>query len=152
MDDGTFLAQFEACTLPFDQWTHRAHVKVAWLYLRKHSLDEATARIRAGIKAYNAANDVPDGPGEGYNETVTHAFMHIMHATMQAYGELFPAKTADEFCDIHPHLLHRSLMRIFYSPDGRKDLAAEKVCFVEPDMCDLPRYRPRDKEKGNAAQ
>ncbi len=144
MDDDTFLAQFEACTLSVEQWTHRAHVKVAWLYLRAHSLEDAIDRIRAGIKAYNTANDVPDGPGMGYNETVTHAFMHIVHATMQAYGELFPVKTADEFCDTHPHLLHRSLIRIFYSPDGRPDLAAEKTRFIEPDMCDLPRYRPRD--------
>lgn len=143
MDDDTFLSQFEACTLPFDQWTHRAHVKVAWLYLSRFGLDEALTRVRAGIKAYNAANDVPEGPGVGYSETMTHAFMHIIHATMQAYGELFPVKTADEFCDTHPHLLHRTLLRIFYSPEGRRDLAAEKVRFIEPDMCPLPRYRPR---------
>jgi hypothetical protein len=143
VDDDTFLAHFEACTLPFEQWTHRAHVKVAWLYLRAYPLEDAIDRIRAGIKAYNNANDVPDGPGMGYNETVTHAFMHIVHATMQAYGELFPVKTADEFCIAHPHLLHRSLIRIFYSPDGRRDFAAEKTRFVEPDMCDLPRFRPR---------
>ncbi len=144
MDDDTFLAQFEACTLSVEQCTHRAHVKVAWLYLRAHPLEDAIDRIRTGIKAYNTANDVADGPGMGYNETVTHAFMHIVHATMQAYGELFPVKTADEFCDIHPHLLQRSLIRIFYSPDGRPDLAAEKTRFIEPDMCDRPRYRPRD--------
>ena len=142
MDDETFLSQFESCTLPFEQWTHRAHVKVAWLYLTAHPFDEALDRIRDGIKAYNAANDVPEGPGVGYSETMTQAFMRIIHATMEAYGELFPAETADKFCDTHPHLLHRTLLGVFYSPRGRSDLELEKHSFVEPDMCPLPFYEP----------
>lgn len=140
-DDAAFLARFEGRALPFDQWTHRAHVKVAYLYLRRHGLEEAINRMRAGVKAYNAANKVPQGPGMGYNETVTVAFMHILHATMQAYGDVFPTASADEFCDTHPHLLHRSLLRVFFSPRGR-DPAAEEYGFVEPDMCPLPRYEP----------
>ncbi len=71
-------------------------------------------------------------------------FTHIVHATMQAYGELLPVKTADAFRDTHPHLPYRSLIRIFHSPDGRTDLAAQETRFIEPDMCDLPRYRPRE--------
>ena len=35
------LAQFESRTLPFDQWTHRMHVKVAYRYLCDHPLEEA---------------------------------------------------------------------------------------------------------------
>ncbi len=143
MDDAAFLEQFETRTLPFDQWNHRAHVKVAYLYLTRHGVDEATNRIRVGIKAYNAANDVPQGPAVGYNETMTVAFMRIIHATMQAYAGIFPTKTADEFCDTHPHLMHRSLMRLFYSPRGRK-VEAEEHGFVEPDMCPLPRFVPGD--------
>ena len=36
MTDGEFLSCFENCSLPFDQWNHRAHVKVAFLYLREN--------------------------------------------------------------------------------------------------------------------
>ncbi len=32
MTDDEFLAAFEDCTLPFEQWHHRAHVRVAFLY------------------------------------------------------------------------------------------------------------------------
>lgn len=28
MNDDEFLATFEDCTLPFEQWTHRAHVRI----------------------------------------------------------------------------------------------------------------------------
>src|SRR5213080_243738 len=105
MTDGEFLASFEACTLPFEQWTHRAHVKVAYLYLRRHTFDDALGRMRAGIKGYNAANRVPEGPTSGYNETTTRAFLHLISATMHAYGETFPSQHADGFCDTHPQLM-----------------------------------------------
>jgi hypothetical protein len=30
MTDDEFLAAFEDCTLPFEQWHHRAHVRIAF--------------------------------------------------------------------------------------------------------------------------
>ena len=78
MDDPELLRQFESCSLPFEQWTHRTHVKVAYLYLRRRPFAEALASMRGGVQAYNAANNVPEGPREGYNETTTHAFMVLI--------------------------------------------------------------------------
>ena len=74
MNDQEFLSRFEDCTLPFAEWTHRAHVKVAFLYVRDNSFERAIEKICAGINAYNAVNDVPEGPMVGYNETTTVAF------------------------------------------------------------------------------
>ena len=93
MDDAEFLRQFESLTLPFDQWTHRAHVKVAYLYLRSHPFDDALARIRRGIKAYNAANHVPESATSGYNETTTRAFLHLIAATMPRTAACSPSPT-----------------------------------------------------------
>jgi hypothetical protein len=58
VDDREFLERFEALTLSFDRWTHRAHVKVAYLYAMRYPLAESIDRMRAGIKAYNAHNRV----------------------------------------------------------------------------------------------
>jgi hypothetical protein len=138
VEDHELLRQFEQRTLPFKQWTHRAHVKVAFLYLRSHPFDEALARMRAGVKAYNAANNVPEGPQRGYNETTTHAFMRLVDATMRAYGEMFPTPDADSFCDTHPQLLSKHVLRLFYSPQRRGQPEA-KTRFVEPDLAPLPR-------------
>src|SRR5215212_3062820 len=102
MDDCEFLKQFEDLSLPFEQWTHRAHVKVAYLYLRAHGFTEALQCLRRGIKSYNARNNVPDTPTSGYNETTTHAFLHLIAATIAAYGETLPTPDADSFCDAHP--------------------------------------------------
>ena len=36
MTDDEFLAAFEAAAIPRKDWTHEAHVRMAWLYLRTH--------------------------------------------------------------------------------------------------------------------
>jgi hypothetical protein len=140
MSDDEFLAQFENCTLPFDQWTHRAHVRVAYLYLTQSGFPEALARIRRGIQAFNRANHVSEGPTSGYNETTTHAFTVLVAATMQAYSEAIPATDSNSFCDLHPQLMTRCALRFFYSPARRSDPLA-KTQFVEPDLAPLPRCR-----------
>jgi hypothetical protein len=136
--DDEFLSAFEARTLPFARWTHRAHVKVAFLYLRDLPLAAALDKVRAGICAYNAANAVPESPTSGYSETTTVAFVRLVAATMAAYGDAFPTPTADAFCDAHPQLMTRNALRLFYSPQRRMDLRA-KTEFVEPDLASLPR-------------
>ncbi|HEY7089786.1 MAG TPA: hypothetical protein VH518_16940 [Tepidisphaeraceae bacterium] len=137
-DDAAFLASFEDRTLPFQQWTHRSHVKVAYLYLTQHPFADALTRMRAGVKAYNAANNVPEGPDRGYNETTTHAFMHLIAAVIGAYGHTFPTTSADHFCDTHPQLLTRHILRLFYSPHRRMHPTA-KTHFVDPDLAPLPK-------------
>lgn len=137
MTDPDLLTQFESLTLPFTEWTHRAHVKVAYLYLKNHPFDEALTRLRTAIQRYNAHNHVPESPTSGYNETTTHAFLHLIAATMRAYAESHPCDSADAFCDTHPQLLTRHALRLFYSPKHRTHPDA-KTKFVPPDLAPLP--------------
>jgi len=136
--DAELIQQFEACTWPFDRWTHRAHVRVAYLYLRLHPFDEALGKMRAGVKAYNAANNVPEAPVSGYNETTTHAFVHLVAAVMRAYDATHPVTDSKSFCEMHPQLMSKHLLRFFYSPQRRMDSRAKQE-FVEPDLAPLPR-------------
>jgi hypothetical protein len=99
MTDDELVEAWERLSLPFDQWTHRAHVKVALTYLKRHPFPEALAKMRSGVKAYNARHEVPENATRGYNETTTHAFMHLILATLNAYGQSFPTPNADSFCD-----------------------------------------------------
>src|SRR5205814_2101499 len=138
MEDAQLLRRFEDRSLPFGEWTHRAHVKVSFLYLREHGFDEALRRLRERIKAFNAHHKVPENATSGYNETTTQAFLHLIAATMAAYGELFPVATADEFCDAHPQLMTKFALRFFYSPKQRMKPEA-KARFVEPDRTALPK-------------
>jgi hypothetical protein len=137
LKDDEFLHQFEACSLPFSEWTHRAHIKAAFLYLRDHDFDAALAKLRRGIQAYNAANNVVESDTSGYNETTTFAMAQIIATTMAAYGPIMPTPTADSFCDTHPQLLTKHILRMFYSPERRMQLGAKSE-FVPPDLAPLP--------------
>jgi outer membrane protein assembly factor BamD (BamD/ComL family) len=141
MDDVELLQKFEDCTLSFDQWTHRAHVKVAYLHLRQFTFDEALNYLRTRIKRYNAAHNVPeDLPMRGYNETTTRALLHLIAAVMQAYEKSHPVQTADEFYDMHPQVHSKHVLRFFYTVDRRMHPEA-KTKFIEPDLTPLPRLQ-----------
>lgn len=134
LDDSTFMALFLDQTLPWKLWNHRAHLKVAYLHLTHYPFAEAVERVRRGIQAYNAAHNVPDGPHMGYHETVTQAWMRLVHMTMQVQGT---AETADAFCDAQPQLGQKKALRFFYSPERIMSPEA-KHSFVEPDLTPLP--------------
>jgi len=137
MNDSDMIRQFEDCSFPFQQWNHAAHVRVGFLYLRDRPFEEAVSLMRNGIQAYNAAHDVPSGPGQGYDETTTCALMHLIHVTMDAYGEMLPVASSQEFCDRHPQLMTKHILRLFYSPQRRLDPDARRT-FLSPDLTPLP--------------
>jgi len=138
MTDEELVNAWETLLLPLDQWDHRAHVRVAFTYLRRHSFPQALEKMRSGIRAFNAHHRVPETPTSGYNETTTHASMHLIAATMQAYGQAKPTPDGNAFCDTHPQLMTPYALRLFYSPGRRMDPLA-KTQFVEPDLAPLPR-------------
>ena len=134
MDDATFLRQFEDCTLPQAQFHHREHLKVAYIYLRRHGLADALKKVRAGINAINMAHRVPDAPDRGYHETITQAWVRLVDMTLREYG---PAETADSFLDQHPQLLEKKALRLFYSKELLMSPKA-KAEFMESDLTRLP--------------
>ena len=139
MSDDEFLRSFEACTMPLDTWHHREHVKVAYLYITRFGIEAARRKIREGIRAYNAANKVAESPTSGYHETMTQAWLSIIHATIEEYGT---HATADEFFDSHPQLSQKKNLRLFYSRDLFISDRAKRE-FLEPDLTSLPRPRPK---------
>jgi hypothetical protein len=135
MDDETFLREFEAARWPLEDWHHRQHIKVAYLYLRRYPFESAMNRIREKIKALNAVHQVPDLPTRGYHETMTQAWMRLVQLTLCEYG---PAQTADCFLDQNPQLSEKKVLRLFYSRDLFMSPRA-KIEFLEPDLAPLPR-------------
>lgn len=135
MDDEEHLRRFEDRTLPHDQWNHRAHLKVAYLYLLRLPFPEALERLRTGIRAYNAAHDIQDTPTGGYHETLTRVWLQLVHATLSQFG---PAETADAFFDAQTQLNSKRTPLLFYSRDLIMSAEAKRS-FVPPDLTSLPR-------------
>lgn len=137
MKDSELQIQFENQTLPPELWRHRTHVRIAYIYARFLPYEEALSRLRNGIKSYNEKNKVKESPTTGYNETMTVAFLRLVKSAIDSYETVFPAEDSEEFCDTHPHLLAKTILRAFYSPERRRHPDA-KTQFVEPDLSSLP--------------
>ncbi len=149
LSDETFLAQFEACTLPYVHWTHRAHLRVAWLYVTRCGLAGAIPKVTAGIRAYNRSQGIVDTPTGGYHETMTVAWLHVVAAMLAEYGPtgaVYPdsppllapdAPPSLEFLEAQPQLREKKLLRLYYSR-ARFGSPAAKYTFVPPDLAPLP--------------
>ena len=46
--DEIFIQAFEDATLPFEDWTHEAHLRMAWNYITEHGKEGAIPHIRLG--------------------------------------------------------------------------------------------------------
>lgn len=134
MTDRELLHQFEACTFPAEKWDHRAHLTAAYQYLRDHFPDDAIDHMRRGIKKYNKAMNVPDSLDRGYHETMTVAWMKILHAMMQSLGA---EDSAGAFLEKQSFLLNKRLLLLFYSRDLIMSERAKRE-WVEPDLAPLP--------------
>jgi hypothetical protein len=148
MDDDVFMARFEAAQWDADQWHHREHIKIAYLYLTRLGVEGALARVRAGIQRLNARHGVPESPTRGYHETMTCAWLQLVYLSLCEYGA---NESADDFYEANPQLSEKKALRFFYSKERLMSERA-KYEFVEPDLAPLPRsnkaFPQADKEPG----
>jgi len=131
LDDDALWRAFHDRTLPAAQWTHAAHLRVAWLHLARHELDEAHLRMRAGILRLNLAHGLVETPERGYHETLTRVWLMLVRA---ARRRLPGATSASVLGDAD---LGRNAPLAFYTRDRLFSHEARAV-FVSPDLAPLP--------------
>jgi hypothetical protein len=127
---------FSTATLPMPRWTHREHLRIAWMYARAHPLDEAHLLMRIGIVRLNRSHELVETPSRGYHETITRAWLVIIGALL---GEV-RAETSDTFVDACGVRLSREALFRHYSRDRLLSVRARSV-FVEPDLEPFPPAR-----------
>lgn len=127
MEDQDFIHQFEAATLPPAAFHHRDHVRLAWLYLRRHPALEALTRFTEGLKRFATAN----GHAGLYHETITWAYLLLIHERMARHGS---GETWEEFAAENPDLLawKPSVLDGYYEAETLGSDLARRV-FVLPD-------------------
>ncbi|MBD0369992.1 MAG: hypothetical protein ICV60_04105 [Pyrinomonadaceae bacterium] len=81
------VSMFEACTLPRQSWTHRAHLTVGLWYLVKHGEAVATELIRRGIQRYNQACGIETTATSGYHETITLFYARMIERFLSRTGK-----------------------------------------------------------------
>ena len=134
-EDRTFRLAFEACTVPPSEFTHAAHVRLAYVYLVEHGVEPAVQRMREALLEFLRHNDIPRSK---FHETITRAWVlavrHFMNKGASASSADFIAKNP-ELLDSRIMLTHYSAS-VLFSPGARAG-------FVEPDLDPIP---PRDRK------
>jgi hypothetical protein len=133
MDDRQIWEAFSTSTVPQKDWTHRAHLRLAWLFLKKYPLDEAHLLMRVGIIRLNAFHGLVESPERGYHDTMTRVWLillgSIMHSTDAASSETFVDACEDQ--------LGKDAVLVHYSRESIMSARA-RAFFLEPDLLPFP--------------
>jgi hypothetical protein len=141
-EDRDFRSAFEACTVTPSQFTHEAHVRLAYVYLVESDVESAVRRMREALLNFLERNDIPRSK---FHETITRAWVlavrHFMDRSASTSSDDFIAKNR-ELLDSKIMLTHYSAS-VLFSPDARSS-------FVEPDLDPIPRQqKPSEPRNGH---
>ena len=129
--DRVFGDDFSAGRVTPDRFDHRAHVRLAYVFLADSGVDAAAEQMRAALLALLAHHGVSAAK---YHETMTRAWIlavrHFMDRTEHS-------GSADEFIDANPILLDSKIMLTHYSAELLFSAEA-RARFVEPDLQRIP--------------
>ena len=125
---------FERRTLPRAQWTHAAHLTIAFWYLVCYPLPEAAEKIRAGIQRYNEAQGIKQTKDGGYHETITLFWIRLVRhylttATLEGHLVVLLNEMLRRY--------GRQLPFEYYSRDRLLSWEARQH-WLEPDLKALP--------------
>jgi len=129
LDDESLYRAFTSTTLPANEWTHRAHLRVAWLFLERHDVDEAHLLFRVALIRLNGFHGLVETAARGYHETLTRAWL-LLVASLRAQDR---GETSGAFVDTHQERLTKNALLRHYSRDLLGSLRARTV-WVEPDV------------------
>ncbi|MBC6982380.1 hypothetical protein [Caulobacter sp. 17J80-11] len=127
--DRALVAAFECGELDPAGFSHADHVRVAWALLGPmgRPFHEAYLAMRAGLQALVARAGRP----ERYNETVTLAFLALVHEELAR--TVAPADTFEAFYAGAEGRLDRGALAALY-PDGALSSGAARAGLVLPTL------------------
>jgi hypothetical protein len=130
MNDQDFLIAFESGALPHQGFPHAAHIRMAWLYLRRDGWEQGVQHIREGIRRFAESH----GATRKYHETIT-----VFWARLVQYAIAMSPDIADfeAFTAAYPHLFDTRIIERHYS---RERLWSDnaRAAWIEPDLEPLP--------------
>ena len=78
METDRIVREFIARTLPKNEWTHQAHLRVGLWHALQYPDAAALDLLRARISAYNEATGVANTAQSGYHETITRFYVRCV--------------------------------------------------------------------------
>jgi len=128
--DAQFLNDFQTGILPFEQWTHKAHIRMAYLVCKSSkNFEEALAKIRQGIQNFNGLH--VSKLTVGFHETMTQLWTTLVwNATQKCDSSV---SDSNDFINQNRYLLDSSLWKQYYSPILMFSPDAKRG-FIPPDL------------------
>ncbi|NNF22901.1 MAG: hypothetical protein HKN67_13250 [Saprospiraceae bacterium] len=127
LSDHEFEMKFSNCSLDPDLFSHEAHLRLAWIHIKRYGIHIATNNIRKQLKNYTKSV----GAQSKYNETVTIAAVKaVYHFYLASRQETFKA-----FINENKQLLDnfRGLLLSHYKTDIFNSEKARRQ-FIEPEL------------------
>jgi len=130
------MDRFRDCTLPYEEWTHEAHLVVGLWFLTRHHLPGAIPLMRTGIRRYNVACGIVNSDTTGYHETITCFYLRIIQHFLDCQPRDRPLHTLATAL-IHSHYASPTLPQEYYSRERLFSTAARHR-WVAPDRRPMP--------------
>ncbi len=127
--DAEFLEVFERGGFPGNAFPHRAHLRMAWLYVTNLGPEQAIPKAAAGIRDLAKHSGLPTL----YHDTITRAWVYVVAA---AFGHS-SSTTFTGFIEEHPRLLDKHLLLEHYTKDTLTSPEA-RAAWVAPDRRPIP--------------
>ena len=127
LTDIQFERQFGQVTLHAKLFNHEAHLRLAWIHIRKYGLEKAIENICSQLLAFVVLH----GAEEKFNKTLTIAAIKAVHHFINRSN----AESFQEFILEHPRLKYnfRELMVAHYQVDIYNSAEAKRE-FMQPDL------------------
>ncbi len=128
--DRTFRTAFETFAVAPAEFSHEAHVRLAYIHLAELDVDAAVPRMRDALLKFLEHHGIPRSK---FHETLTRAWVlavrHFMNKSSSA--------SAADFIARNPQLLDSRIMLTHYSAEVLFSADARESC-VEPDLDPIP--------------
>jgi hypothetical protein len=130
-DDILFQRSFETYDIYPAAFNHAAHVRLAYIYLCGHSIDEAAERMKRSLLAFLDHFGVDRSR---FHATMTRAWLLVVRHFMELCS---CSASSREFIAANPRLLDTKIMLRHYSAATLFSQRA-RAAFVQPDIADIP--------------
>ena len=127
LNDTEFESQFANCTLDPELFNHEAHLRLAWVHVRKYGQEQAVNNLCSQIAHF----DSTFGDGTKFHLTLTIASAKVIDHFLKKSS----STTFSEFIAEFPRLRtnFKDILAFHYGTDIFKDERA-KHSYVKPDL------------------
>lgn len=130
LSDDQFEQKFKDLSLDPKLFSHEAHLRLAFIHLKKYGLEKAVENISDQIKSFDAHH----GDGTKYHHTITVAAVQIMEHFLTKTN----ANSFEQLITSEPRVItsFKELLSSHYSKEVLSDPRA-KTEYIEPDALEF---------------